>query len=372
MNKEEWNSILQVIAPLHHARSGNLRQLVLDVGEDPRTVFVGTRMDGVDVRGQDLTGIIFTHLDIDKIRWDENTIFDLNLLREYNSISDTVEMIESRSSIRRDVTGVPLAREIRKFGRHAFGVLSCAVSPDGKTVVSTSDENFIRQWEFTTGREIRTLEGHQQGVTACSFSRDGKTLLSGSRDKTIRLWDVANGKILRTLGEHRWSVSACALSPDASGAVSACSGVTFIWDVVAEKSVRVFETSFDDAIEAFAYSLDGTIVAMGSRNGVVRLCDAKTGIDKKLIKIVGGHVTCCSFAPDGGTLLLGGWHFLALFDVHTGNEIRRLEGSGVYVGACAFSPDGDTVLSTIGQRSLGLWDVATHRVYRSERALLQP
>ncbi|MFM6322971.1 MAG: WD40 repeat domain-containing protein, partial [Microcystis panniformis] len=51
-----------------------------------------------------------------------------------------------------------------------------------------SNDNTIKLWNGSTGQEIRTLKGHEGTVKSVNFSPDGKTLVSGSEDKTIKLW----------------------------------------------------------------------------------------------------------------------------------------------------------------------------------------
>jgi WD40 repeat protein len=47
-----------------------------------------------------------------------------------------------------------------------------------------------RLWDAETGQELRRFIGHTAGVENVVFSPDGKYLLSGSDDGTAMLWDV--------------------------------------------------------------------------------------------------------------------------------------------------------------------------------------
>jgi WD40 repeat protein len=83
---------------------------------------------------------------------------------------------------------VDSGREIRAFQGHQNGVLSVVFSPDGKRLVSGSDDQTVRLWQVDSGREIRTFRGHQNGVMSVAFSPDGKSIASSSFDGSIRLW----------------------------------------------------------------------------------------------------------------------------------------------------------------------------------------
>ena len=48
------------------------------------------------------------------------------------------------------------------------------------------------------------LKGHSDVVTSVAFSPDGKKIVSGSEDMTIRVWDAETGKeIIPPLEGHR-------------------------------------------------------------------------------------------------------------------------------------------------------------------------
>jgi WD40 repeat protein len=42
------------------------------------------------------------------------------------------------------------------------------------------------------GRETLTLKGHSDWVNSVSFSPDGKRIVSGSDDNTLKVWDISS------------------------------------------------------------------------------------------------------------------------------------------------------------------------------------
>jgi WD40 repeat protein len=66
-----------------------------------------------------------------------------------------------------------------------------AFSPDGKTVLTGSEDDAARLWDTATGRPVGPPLIHQGAVWAVAFSPSGTTVMTGSSDQTARLWDVA-------------------------------------------------------------------------------------------------------------------------------------------------------------------------------------
>lgn len=69
--------LMDVVERVLTADTADLRELALIAKADPRTLYIGTSLDGVDLRGQDLRGMLLTNLDRAKVRTDAATRLDL-------------------------------------------------------------------------------------------------------------------------------------------------------------------------------------------------------------------------------------------------------------------------------------------------------
>jgi WD40 repeat protein len=78
-------------------------------------------------------------------------------------------------------------RFLRALRGHEAVVRRSALSPDGRTFATPSDDRTVRLWDLKTG-ESRVLLGHTDAVKDVTFSPDGKFVASISADKTVRLW----------------------------------------------------------------------------------------------------------------------------------------------------------------------------------------
>jgi len=99
---------------------------------------------------------------------------------------------------------------------HAGAVTSCAFSPDGTLLATTSTDQTVRLWQVADGTERTVLTGHAgDWVTGCAFSPDGALLATGGIDQTVRLWQVGSGAPQAVLRGHAGLVDGCAFSPTA-------------------------------------------------------------------------------------------------------------------------------------------------------------
>jgi WD40 repeat protein len=126
--------------------------------------------------------------------------------------------------------------------------------PDGKYIVTTSDDLTARIWDVATGETLHILTGHSDGITRMAVSPDGKYVVTGSLDRTARLWDASTGKQVRVF-DHPEVVSAVAYSPDGKYFATGCEDlVARLWEVSTGQVVREFPAADVLGIE---FSPDG-------------------------------------------------------------------------------------------------------------------
>jgi WD40 repeat protein len=162
-------------------------------------------------------------------------------------------------------------RSLKGFS-HGSTIYDLAISPDGRTLATASQDATAKLWDLATGVLRATLKGHRGRVLRLAFSRDGRTLATGSDDKTAKLWDVATGQLKATLG-HKGTVWSIDFSPDGKLIATAADNdhSVKVWDVATGKLLDELK----DARYPVAFSPDGRTLATGGEKGAVLLWDVQ-------------------------------------------------------------------------------------------------
>lgn len=253
-----------------------------------------------------------------------------------------------------------------------YGVQSIAISADGSMLAWGGGEPWtVGLWNPATGEVRQTLDQHGGQIWRVAITSDGSTAASGSNDKSIKLWNTSTGELLRTLESGTHSVACVAFAPDGATLASSSGlgdATVRLWDASTGELRRTL-AGHRAAARCLAFSPDGSLLASGGDGAKVILHKMPPA---ELLRALEGHtgrMTCLAFSPEGSVLASGSNdRTVRLWDVATGRLRRTLEGFQNAPSFLAFSPDGST-LAVADAGSVKFW---SGREHRRSRASQQP
>jgi len=177
---------------------------------------------------------------------------------------------------------------------HTGKVTCVTYSPDGKRIVSGSDDETVCVYNAESGKCTMTLRGHADAVTSVAYSPDGKWFASSSYDGSIRVYEGYSGKCVRIL---RGNLTSVAFSPDGTCMIAGSTeGFVRVWRTETDESVRVPFKNFR-VVTSVTFFPDGERVAVGFDNTVCAV-QIKNGYCQTLLTH-SGSVTSVAISSDG-------------------------------------------------------------------------
>ncbi|KIK41597.1 hypothetical protein CY34DRAFT_805894 [Suillus luteus UH-Slu-Lm8-n1] len=295
-------------------------------------------------------------------------------LRESESLPD-LESREISSTANMQKPSEVAPRQIMRG--HTKSVQGVVPLPGGQLrVITCSFDGSLRLWDLESGAQIGNdwrdygVEGDTiAGVMTIALSPDGKTVASGSQDGTTRLWDIETGKVITTRAKHLESVGSMCWSPDGEELVSGFrDGMADQW-LVRRSDDQRWSTGHS-SVYAVSYSPDATMIATSgydkkegikiwnvNRSNFIRRLDRRwtrllTTIEHELM------VRSLVWTSDGKKFISGGIGSIRIFDTDTWQQIAALDVHAVY--SLTLSTNDCLLASTSWDGTARLWDLDTN------------
>jgi WD40 repeat protein len=294
-----------------------------------------------------------------------------------------------------DALGDPLPDgALLRLGTSRFqcpsGVVDLAISPDGKSIVTTGRQLIV--WDAVTGKERWRSEdvweppGAAYGIRSVAFGPDGRFYTLGTGGVVVR-WEIPSRRRetlnLLSLGASRsgWSPNSRAIdvSPDGSKIAIGDAAGLVVWDVnamaelcrVANNPKSRLNSRGDDRLTfggdycAGWFSRDGKLLAVvaSEKPSTIQIVDVANG--RKLRELtLAAKLVRLAFSPDSRQIVATERdNAVRLYDVTRGERVwsHVVKLTNIYenyTSAVAFSPNGSIVAACATDNRIYLLGVA--------------
>jgi WD40 repeat protein len=204
-------------------------------------------------------------------------------------------------------------------------------------------------------------------VAALAYRPRGDLLAAGGQGEVV-LIDPATGESTGRLHGQDGLVTALAFSCAGSNlavasGVAGSSGVVRVYFIprsgLPSNRPDIVLSIPKDVVLSLDFSPEGSTLATGGGDGLVKLWDISTGKERRTLQEHGGPVHAVAFSPDGKRLAAAGAdRAVRVWDVAAGTPVVTLGEAADRVQAVAWHPDGTHLAAAGGDRRIRIWEVS--------------
>jgi WD40 repeat protein len=261
-------------------------------------------------------------------------------------------------------SGKQIGEDWRDGDSEVWGI---ALSPDGKKVVSGSNDGAVRLWDIDTCKVVKKWTRHTEAVVSVCWSRDGRRVLSGSYDGTARQWQVESGEtienILASIETGHGEVFAVIYSPDTtliatSGSDTRTEYPIKIWDAKTGKQVATLKGHTHDVLY-LAWTKDGKTLISGSWDSSIRTWNTTNWKQTAVLDEHTRGVYAIAISPNDRILAsVSSDKTARLWNLDNGQPICSPIQHADIVTCVSFSAGGKRLATGGRDNSAYIWDVA--------------
>lgn len=202
------------------------------------------------------------------------------------------------------------AKPIQRITGFAHNVTCLAYSPDGKLLATgggaPTEDGEIKLFD-PAGKEVLTIkDAHSDTVFGVAFSPDGKLLATGSADKFLKVFEIPSGKFLKSFEGHTHHVLDVGWTPDGTKlATAGADNMVKIWDYEKGEKLRDVR-GYDKQVTRLVFFGKQPVFLTASGDANVRLMNAENGGQQRAFGGAKDFVYAVAASPDGSLVAAGG------------------------------------------------------------------
>jgi WD40 repeat protein len=263
-------------------------------------------------------------------------------------------------------------RFVADFKGHTDVLTSMAYSPDGRFLLTGSQDKSLKLWSITTGTILRTIaKAHDEYVYAVAFSQDGKKIASGSYDGVVKVWDAMNYTLLHQFKVGAEPIYSLTFSPNHNTILAgSAQGVLKQYSMSTRLLLSPVGTLHASDVTQIVYSKDGRKLATGTRKGEIKVWNT---MDWKILwtQPAGNlGIVQLAFSADDARLISYNnpdWTWVVR-NVADGQLLEKTK-TDIFINDFALSPDKHTMIAAYNDATIRLLDVQTDD---ENKVILQP
>ncbi|OMJ69628.1 hypothetical protein SteCoe_32582 [Stentor coeruleus] len=296
---------------------------------------------------------------------------------------------------------IPEFRQQSILRGHTDYVNSLAITNDNQFVISVSDDNTVKMWNFLEERIETVFEGHTGSVKSVAISNDDHFAVTGSCDHNIIVWNLIEKRQQSVMLDHECSIEKVSIFLD-NKCCSLSSSEMIVWDLEGasqilkttvyyrflafNKNETIWVTSLfgfpDDEVQVWnlvkktkvvvsgckksassaAVFNNNCLLALGSSNGSVILWNITENKQEDELKGHTEEVSCIALTSDNGLLISGSKDYtLRVWNLSEKKEEAIFQGHTDSVTSVVITNNDKLAISGSYDMTIRIWNLQEKR-----------